>query len=152
MRGSGNPEEFRPLPARKGWNDPASHPSQAGACNSRPGFLWVLPLATAKHKWDPRGRQAGKAGPRASPSPGSGMWSKRGHRGGAGQRGPGEGTPEVARGRGRLLPGVGSGSPPSSQAPTSHPHSSGGPCHHYWATPLPLPGSAVQPAPRTPSF
>lgn len=37
------------------------------------GFLKGPATAPAKHKWDLRGRQARRGGPRAPPSPGSGM-------------------------------------------------------------------------------
>ncbi|TEA33498.1 hypothetical protein DBR06_SOUSAS3910047 [Sousa chinensis] len=106
----------------------------------------------AKYKWDPRGWQAGSGGgPRAPPGPCSGMWSRRGHagrgraartRGGAGPR----------RGQEVGAPGFrGSGSPPGSQPPAERPLQRG-PRQYSGAVPLPSPGSAALPAPKTPSF
>lgn len=118
------------------------------------GFLKGPATAPAKHKWDLRGRQARRGGAAGASEPRLGNVIKEG----SPWEGPGGedlergGTPEVARGRGRLFPRlrIPTGLPATRQA--TPPNSSGGPRHHYWATPLPLPGSAAQPAPRTPSF
>eukprot|EP00069_Balaena_mysticetus_P008892 bmy_06068T0 len=123
-----------------------------GPSQLKPGGLLKNPATDlAKHKWDPRDRQAASGGPRAPPGPCSGMWSRRGHaeRGRAARTWGGAGP---RRGQEVGAPGFrGSGSPPGSQPPAKR-SLQRGPRQYGGAAPLPLPGSAALPAPRTPSF
>lgn len=155
LRERGNPDGVRPIPRGKGRERSSlSHPSpQAGALAAqawgasqgsrhRPGQAQVGPEGPAGGTW---------GSPRAPPGPCSGMWSRRGHagrgraartRGGAGPR----------RGQEVGAPGFrGSGSPTGSQPPAERPLQRG-PRQYSGAVPLPSPGSAALPAPKTPSF
>ena len=107
MRGSGNPEGVRPLPARKGRERSSLSPlSSRSPRGSRLGdFLRVPPPLQPSTSGTPgAGRREGGAAGVSKPRLGNVV--KEGSSG----EGPGSedltrgGTPEVARGRGRLLP------------------------------------------------
>lgn len=126
--------------------------SQAGALTAQGWRLLKRPATVpAKRKWGLRGPQAGSGGPRC---PRARAWEcgLRGVTGGgAGRLGPEEGRGPGGGKRSGPLAAEALG-PRSAASRTPSAPSSQGPRHYGRAVPLPLPGSAALPAPRTPSF
>ena len=115
-------KESGPSRDRRAGNDPASHPSQAGALAAQGwGFFLRVPPPLQPSTSGTPGAGRREGGPRAPPNPSSGMWSKRGHRG----RGREARTWRGAGPRRWLeVAGAcfgGSGSPPGSQPPAKPP-------------------------------
>ena len=82
LRRSGNPEGVRPLPGPKGRERSSLSPlsSRSPRSSRLRDFLRTPPPLQPSTSGTPgAGRREG--GPRAPPSPSSGIWSKRGHRG-----------------------------------------------------------------------
>lgn len=135
-------------------NDRASHPSllKQGPMQLKAGsFSRVLPPSRPSAS-GARGALRLEGGARGRPRAPARECGLRGVTGGgAGRRGPGEGRGPGGGKRSGPPAGEAQGLRPAPNRTPSAP-SSRGPRHYGGAVPLPLPGSAARPAPRTPSF
>lgn len=135
-------------------NDRGSHPCllKQGPSQLKAGGFSRVPPPSRPSSSGTRGVRRREAGAPGRPRASAWECGQRGVTGGgAGRRGPGEGRGPGGGKRSGPPAGEAQGPRPTPSCTPSAP-SSRGPRHYGGAVPLPLPGSAALPAPRTPSF